>query len=291
MLNEICELIVSRGGYRMAWVGLALHDSERTVQLVARAGVFDGYLDGVCLSWGDNEIGRGPSGTAIRTGQTQVTQDFSCNAQMRPWRVAALARGYQSNIALVLKSNTECYGALTIYADEPGVFTAQEVALLEEVAQDLGYCMMALRTRAEHRQAEAALAASEERYRSLFEHMVEGFAYCQMLYEDGRPVDFVYLNVNNAFERLSGLGPVEGKKISDVIPDLRFTTPELFEIYGRVAKSGEPERFEIYLERLKAWFTISVYSNQVGYFIAIFDNITERKESEARIRIWRITMP
>lgn len=133
----------------------------------------------------------------------------------------------------------------------------------------------------ERKQAHQALKASEEKHRSLFENMLEGFAHCRMLYDHGKPEDFIYLDVNSAFERLTGLKNVVGRRVTEVIPNIRQTNPELFEIYGRVASTGTPERFETYLKPLAAWFSISVYSTQTEHFIAMFDNITERKLAEA----------
>ena len=92
------------------------------------------------------------------------------------------------------------------------------------------------------------LRRSEERYRSLFENMLDGFAYCKMFFEDGKPQDFVYLYVNDSFERLTGLKNVVGKKVTEVIPGIRESNPELFEIYGRVALTGNPEKFETYVD-------------------------------------------
>jgi PAS domain S-box-containing protein len=133
-------------------------------------------------------------------------------------------------------------------------------------------------------QTEAALRESEERYRSLFENMLNGFAYCKMYFDQGRPQDFIYLDVNRAFEALTGLTDVIGKKVSDVIPGIRESDPELFEIYGRVALTGQPEKFETYVDALAMWFSISVYSPEKEYFVAVFDVITERKRAEAAIR-------
>ncbi|MDD2784345.1 MAG: PAS domain S-box protein, partial [Sulfuricurvum sp.] len=132
--------------------------------------------------------------------------------------------------------------------------------------------------------AEEYLRESEARYRTLFEAMLNGFAYCQMIYEEGLPVDFLYLNVNKAFEQQTGLKNVVGKRVSEVIPGIRQSDPELFERYARVAVSGIPEQFEIYVESLKMWFFLSVYSPRMGYFVAVFDVITERKRAEQALR-------
>lgn len=128
------------------------------------------------------------------------------------------------------------------------------------------------------------LQASERRYHSLFDNMLDGFAYCKMIYEQDQPKDFIYLNVNNAFETLTGLKDVVGRKVSEVIPDIQKTHPELLEIYGKVAMTGKPERFEVSSEAFGGWLSIAAYSTEKGYFIAVFDNITERKKAEERIR-------
>jgi two-component system, cell cycle sensor histidine kinase and response regulator CckA len=136
----------------------------------------------------------------------------------------------------------------------------------------------------ERKRSEEALRESEERYRSLFENMPEGLAYCQMFFEDGKPQDFVYLDVNDSFERLTGLKEVVGKKVTEVIPGIRESNPELFEVYGRVALTGNPERFETYVDPLGIWFSISAYSSERECFVAVFDNITERKRAEEALR-------
>jgi PAS domain S-box-containing protein len=135
----------------------------------------------------------------------------------------------------------------------------------------------------ERKQVENALKESEARYRSLFENMTNGYAYCRMFYRDGQPVDFQYINVNKAFETQTGLTGVNGKLVSEVIPGIRQSDPELFERYGRIALTGKPESFEMYVASLHMWFSISVYSPQREYFVAIFDVITERKLAEEKV--------
>ena len=136
----------------------------------------------------------------------------------------------------------------------------------------------------ERKRAEDALSASEERYHLLFEGMMDGYAYCRMLYAEGRPVDFVYLDVNAAFERLTGLEGVVGRNVSEVIPGIQNDNPELFEIYGRVAMSGAPESFETFLPALDIWFSVSVYRPMPDHFVAVFENVTARKRAEDTLR-------
>ena len=97
-------------------------------------------------------------------------------------------------------------------------------------------------------------------------------------------LDFIYLDVNSAFERLTGLTDVVGKKVTEVIPKIKELCPELLEIYGRVALSGQPERFDINFEPLKSWLSISAYSSSQGYFVTVFENITERKLAQDKLQ-------
>ena len=135
---------------------------------------------------------------------------------------------------------------------------------------------------ATRRETETTLRESETRYRSLFEHMLDGFAYCRMLFDEhGHPEDFVYLSVNDSFGRLTGMAEVIGKRATQVIPGIKELNPELFDIYGRVASTGNPERFEIDFKPLSLCLTVSVYSPAKGYFVAVFDDISNRKHTEA----------
>lgn len=118
-------------------------------------------------------------------------------------------------------------------------------------------------------------------YRVLFDGMLDGLAYCQMIFNAaGSPVDFIYIRVNKNFEALTGLKNIEGKRVTEAIPGIKESNPDIFDIYGRVSISGNPERFETYVPQLERWFLVSVYSPSSGYFVAIFQNITIQKQSE-----------
>lgn len=133
----------------------------------------------------------------------------------------------------------------------------------------------------ERQSSASALELSERRYRLLFEGLLDGFAYCKMSFDDhGCPTDFVYVEVNSAFENITGLVNVVGKRATEAIPGIQELHPELFEIYGRVATTGRPEKFEIEFKPFGKWLSISVYSPEREYFIAVFDDISNRKQSE-----------
>ncbi len=137
----------------------------------------------------------------------------------------------------------------------------------------------------ERRKAENALIQSEKKYRTLFENMMEGFAYCKMLFDDeGQPVDWIYIDANPAFYEITGLEDVEGKKVTEAIPGIIEAQPELFELYGRVTLSGEPETIEVYFKPLEIWLNISAFNPAPEHFVAVFENITERKMAEMALK-------
>lgn len=158
LLGDICRIVCDEAGYRMAWVGYAVHDEAKTVRPVAWAGVEDGYLAQAGITWADSERGRGPSGTAIRSGKSACFQDFRTDPLAIPWRESALQRGFRSSIAMPLKDeDANSFGALTIYSTEPNAFTPDEIRLLEELAGDLAFGIMVLRERGVRKQAEEEL--------------------------------------------------------------------------------------------------------------------------------------
>ena len=175
LLNDVCRIIVEGGGYRLAWVGYALEDAEKTVQPVAWAGHEDGYIRLLNLSWGHNERGGGPTGLAVRTATTQVVKDFGSDPRLVEWREEAARRGYASHISLPLLAQGKAFGVLAIYASVRDAFDEEEIRHLKELAGDLAYGITALRTQAERLRAEGALRESEERFRTLFENATVGF--------------------------------------------------------------------------------------------------------------------
>lgn len=161
-LQEVCQIIMEEGEYRLAWVGFAEKDEKKRVRPVAQAGFEEGYLETVKITWADTERGRGPTGTAIRTGKPSICQNMMTDPKYTPWRVEASKRGYASSIALPLFTDDQIIGSLNIYAVEPDAFDSEEVKLLMELGEDLAYGITTLRTRAERKQAEAALRQARD---------------------------------------------------------------------------------------------------------------------------------
>jgi PAS domain S-box-containing protein len=156
-LQQICDLIVEEGGYRLCWVGRAESDEAKSVVPLAQAGFEEGYLSTLNLTWADTERGRGPTGTSIRTRQTVLVRNIAIDPVMALWRDEALKRGYGSNIVIPLLVDANVFGALNIYAPEPDAFGAEEVGLLTELASDLAFGITTLRTRAERERAEEGI--------------------------------------------------------------------------------------------------------------------------------------
>ena len=155
LLDAVCRAVVGVGEYRFVWVGFATADAEKTVQPVAHAGEDGGYLEATSITWADTDLGRGPTGTAIRTGAPCVVQHIATDPAFAPWREEALRRGYGSSVALPLIMDGRSTGALCIYAREADAFDGDELRLLEDLAGRLAFSIAALRGRVErHRAAE-----------------------------------------------------------------------------------------------------------------------------------------
>jgi len=150
LLNDICNILVSIGGYQLVWVGFADNDEAKKVRVVAGAGAHSDYLDNIQVTWNDSPQGQGPTGSAIRIGEFQVVQDILHDPKFLPWREQAVARGYASNIAFPLfDDSNRAFGAMSLYSKEPNAFDVDEIKLLQELAGDLAFGIRMLRLRIE----------------------------------------------------------------------------------------------------------------------------------------------
>lgn len=277
LLSDICRQIVEIGDYLMAWVGFAVQDESKTVRPVAESGYEKDYLEKITISWADTDTGRGPTGTAIRTGITQINQNCLINPLMAPWREAALQRGYQASIALPLVDEKEAFGALTIYSSIPEAFNEDEVKLLQKLADGLSFGILTLRSAAIRQKAETELRQSEERYRLVLENAADAVIIInpekRFVYANKQTTQMLGYSVDDllALSVFDILPPEEKQRAQDVIDQLEEVTDLRFEI--RLKRDDNS--------------TVPVEINAVmlpdGNFFGACRDITERKNYESRL--------
>lgn len=287
LLDEVCQAIVNVGGYRLAWVGFAKQDRGRSVRPVAQVGFEQGYLETLKISWGDTRRGRGPTGSSIRSGQSVIARNIHTDANFAPWRSEALKRGYASSIALPLKSEGQTLGALNVYSPAPQAFDAEEVKLLEELADDLAYGVSSLRARAAHRQAEEALHSAERNYRLIFDHAPVGIFQSTL---DGR-----FLKVNSAMVKIYGYSSPEemSESVQDVTRQI-YAEPSTWKEFQRLlAENGEVMNFEnknIRKDGSMIWALTNARAvrdaaGRTVYYEGFIRDITERKRADLELRL------
>jgi len=210
LLDQICQIIVRVGGYRMAGIAFAEQDEQKTIRPVAHAGYDSGYLDQIELRWSDTPAGRGPAGTAIRENRICLFGDTAHDPLFEPWRQAALQRGYASVICLPLRVAGMPFGILAIYAEPANAFEKPEVELLSEMANNLAFGITAIRSQDESRRATVALREAEAKYRQLVEE-VPAISYVA---ETGAFGPFIYVSPQ--------VTTILGYKPEECLADSRF---------------------------------------------------------------------
>src|SRR5438445_11628172 len=150
LLQSVCEILVAGGEVRLAWIGYCEDDAEKTVRPVAQAGYGLDYLEGIKTSWGEMETGQGPAGIAARTGNACWVDDIRTDPRFSPWRVAALARGYASCIAVPLitygksRGAVDLRGTLNLYSAECNAFDESAIEHCTCLAMFVAYAVTLL---------------------------------------------------------------------------------------------------------------------------------------------------
>ncbi len=183
LLQAVCNIAVQLGGYSMAWVGYALDDEAKSIVPQTHAGHEDGYLTGIRISWDENKPeGRGPAGQVIRNGRVMEVSDLTQDARFALWMDAARLRGYQGLVNLPLRDEVRTFGFLGLFRAEPASLSADEIKLLQELADDLAYGIVTLRARAERQRLQDAVVAiaqgvsasvGDDFYSQLTAHLVD----------------------------------------------------------------------------------------------------------------------
>jgi len=120
----------------------------------------------------------------------------------------------------------------------------------------------------------------KDKYRLLVENLPDAYAYHQLVVdENDNPVDYIFIEANPFFEEITGLKKEDiiGKKITQVLPDLKFSDFDWIDAYGRVALTGKSVHFDAFSEPLGRWYEVTAFSDEKGYFITVFKDVNEFK--------------
>ncbi|WP_136686648.1 PAS domain S-box protein [Halorhabdus amylolytica] len=266
--RRVCDVVADGEPYEFAWIGERDTD-EGVVRPRASAGRGEDYLTEITITLEDSPTTDGPTARAFRENDLAVTESIAEDEAFAPWRKAALERGFRSSAAVPLSFEDEQYGVLNVYCTEPEPFDETEMDLLRELGGDVGHAL--------HR------IEQERQYRRLFEESINAIAVHEIVTdEDGKPVDYVFLDVNNAFENMTGLerDGVLGERVTDVLPDV---DPTFIERYGRVVLEDEPVQFDHYAESLDAHYGIAAFPLGRDRFVTTFNDITTLVERDREL--------
>ncbi|KON80346.2 EAL domain-containing protein [Azoarcus sp. PA01] len=207
LMELICSAAVDAGGYRMTWVGVVAHDIGNCVRPVAWAGHEAGFLEVVKETRNASDSAVCPSSIALANRRTCIVRDIANDGRFEAWREDAVQRGYVAIISVPLVAD-RAFGVLTVLTGEAGAFDAEETRLLENAARELAFGIVALRRRAAHEKAEAAV--------QLRNRAIEASHNGLLIYRYASPAGIV--SANPALLRLLGMD--EAQLIAMDLPTL-----------------------------------------------------------------------
>lgn len=258
LLTDMCQAVVEQGGYYLAWIGFAEHDEDKSVRQVASAGWKAGSTYWLRTSWADNEFGQNPAGLAVRLGIVQIAKNIVADSEHAPFREHALEYGYGSCLSVPLKeAGREASGVLNICAVEPDAFDDDEVRLLEELAGDLAFGLLALRTRQQRDSYQQENLRSQDRLKEALLGTIRAVAHMAEMrdpYTAGHQARVADLACAIARELGLDADRIEGLRLGAMIHDIgKVSIPA--EILNRPGKLSAPE-YEIIKTHCQAGYEI-----------------------------------
>ncbi len=280
LLQGACETLNQTRNYKLVWIGL-VEKGTKNVLPVVKAGFDENYLKSIKITWDDSEIGKGPTGTAIKTRKPFVMRDIAVDPRYKPWREEAMKRGYASSAAIPLVYENRVFGALNVYADVPDFFDEEETELLLEVSQDIACALHNIEVEEKRKRAEDVLRESEEKYRQLVTTTSDAVIVFDV---NTRKI----LEVNKACEKLYGYS-------KDEFLDLHLNdiTAEPEKTDDSISKTleGRLERISLRYHKKKDGTVFPVEISTGSFRIkgqillcGIIRDITERRKAEQKLR-------
>ncbi|MEA3208490.1 MAG: hypothetical protein QOE70_1547 [Chthoniobacter sp.] len=246
----------------------------RALEIVAQRGFRQDFLDHFASVHDDGAA----CGRAMNCGERVIVKDVLLDPAFEPHRAIAASAGFRAvQSTPLLGRGGKPLGMISTHFRQPHRPSGRELRLTDLYARRAAELI-------EHKRADETLRESEEKYRTLFDSMDEGFCTLEVLFDaNEKPIDLRVLEVNPAFEKQTGIQNVRGKRVRELI----LLEDHWFEIYGRIALTGEPARFENEAATLHRWF--DVYAFRIGEpqerkVAVLFQDVTVRKHAEERLR-------
>jgi PAS domain S-box-containing protein len=285
LLSTACAIAVEKGEFRMAWIG-RIDPETGTVEPIAQSGFSDGYVEQMTIAPGRSQDEHKSTAGVLRAGMHVVCNDIARDPRMAPWRDEALQRGYRSSAAFPLRIGDEVIGTFNLYSSECDFFSADELALLDELAADVGLALEIHHHESERLRAENSLRESEERFRQLAENIHEVFwlstpdknrvIYVSPTYEKiwGRSCQSLY---DSPRDWLDAIHPEDREQVLDAALSEQQTG--IYDKEYRIVRADGDIRWI----RDRA-FPVRDAAGEIYRVAGIAEDITERKEADDALR-------
>lgn len=279
LFTELCRISVHFGSLKMAWVGIK-RESDQRIICITSAGVHQEYLDGIEISADERlSIGQGPTGIAFRDKKVVVANHFLDDELTKPWHDRGILAHWASSCAIPILRNNQSFAVLNVYSEITDYFNDEVIKLLSELGRDLTFALDTIDREAARKKAEEDLKLSAQ----VFEQSQEAIVIC----DERNKI----ISVNQAFTTITGYSTDEviGKN-PNVLSSGR-QGPSFYQAMWQELKTEGYWQGEIWNRRkdgeiFPEWISISVVKdikNKPLNYIAIFSDISQHKETEARI--------
>ena len=290
LLEQICRVFTGQGTYRVAWIGIIPEEGDQELSIVAQNGDESGFMKLIQIAMGFKDD---PSFHALQEQKTVIIEDLLFHPETVRWRNAAHYRGFSSCIYVPMISESIRVGLIALFSSEKGVFTWQEVSLIEEVAKNVANGILSIRLRSIREKLAFALEESEKKYRMFMNQAVDGI----LIYNNKGGL----LEINKKTEELLGvkfpqLSKVNLMDISAANKNAEFFN-ELAFFYKKIESNeyseGMIKESKWNRNNKKVYFDINL--NSIRYadkeFIKItLRDVTERNEAERKIMDYQLKL-
>ena len=282
LFEKICEIAVTTGGFKMAWVGGVDREKNR-VDVRASYGQHKHYQSSKSIDLNKRRQASGPTGTAIKSGAYVVSNSIHNDERMIPWQEKAEKYGFRSYAVFPIKVFGIVRGTLNLYSSQEGFFDKEEIRLLEELVADLSFALESIKHEEERRQTELALQESENRYRNLVEFSPYGIG----IFQGGR---LVFINPAAAkLFRVDNSEKLLGRTIEDIVHpyDLENARKRMKDLMSGKTERYNAETYYLAADGSPVPIQVTVapmmYRGKPAAQVIAVD-ITERKRAENELK-------